>query len=371
MRTHIQINGRSIGPGYPVYVIAELSGNHGQDFDHALELIKTAKDAGADAVKLQTYTPETLTIDSNRDYFRITGGTPWDGHTLYDLYRQAHTPWEWQGELKTAAEALGLDAFSTAFDASSVDFLDHLGMPACKVASFEITDLPLIDKIARTGKPMILSTGMATLGEIDDAVRTARQAGAKQIVLLKCTSAYPAPADEIHLRTIPHMAEAFRLPVGLSDHTLGIGVPVAAVALGACVVEKHLTRSRATPGPDSTFSSEPHEFKAMVEAIRQAEMAMGCVQYAPGEQEAKNRQFRRSLFVVKDVRAGEVLTSDHVRCIRPAHGLPPKFLSTVLGKRVTVDLERGTPLTWEMVTASAQVDAIPPSASSLTPAPHS
>jgi N-acetylneuraminate synthase len=342
----VEINGRPIGPRYPVYVIAELSANHGQDLKRASELIKAAREAGADAIKLQTYTPDTLTIRSDEAPFRIGGGTLWDGRTLYDLYSEAYMPWEWQPQLKAITEEMGMDLFSTAYDSSSIDFLEELGVPVHKVASFEIVDIPLIERMAHTGKPLIMSTGMAALGDIELAVRAARNAGATQIVLLKCTSAYPATPEEMNLRTIPHLADAFRVPVGLSDHTLGTAVPVTAVALGACVVEKHFTLSRDIPGPDSAFSLEPREFKRMVEAVRIAEKALGKVQYGVGESEARSRVFRRSLFVVKDVQAGEVFTEENVRSIRPGHGLPPKHLGDVLGRRAAQELRQGTPLTW-------------------------
>jgi pseudaminic acid synthase len=343
----LRIANRDIGPDHPVYVIAELSANHGQSFERAAELVHLARDAGADAVKLQTYTADTLTIASDRPEFRVGGGTLWDGLTLHELYRKAFTPWEWQPRLKTLADRLGLHLFSTPFDASAVDFLQAMGVPAHKIASFEIVDLPLIEKVARTGKPIIMSTGMATLTEIAEAVETIRRTGSSPLALLKCTSAYPSPPEGMNLRTIGHLSEAFGCPVGLSDHTLGIAVPVAAVAQGACIIEKHLTRSRAEPGPDSAFSLEPDEFRAMVEAVRVAEKALGRVYYGVDPSEATSRVFRRSLFVVRDVKAGEPLTTDSVRSIRPGHGLPPKFLPQVLGRRAVRDLPRGTPLTWD------------------------
>jgi pseudaminic acid synthase len=349
MNSRIQINGRCIGPGYSAYLVAELSANHNQNFDQAAELIKAAKEAGADAVKLQTYTPDTLTICSDKEYFRIGGETLWDGRNLYNLYKEAYTPWDWQLRLKEIANGFGLHLFSTPFDHTAVDFLEEIGMPAYKVASFEVVDLALIRRIAQTGKPIIMSTGMATLGEIDESVRAIREAGGNQLALLKCTSAYPAPPEEMNLRTIPHLAEAYNLPVGLSDHTLGIAVPVAAVALGACIVEKHFTLSRDMPGPDSAFSLEPHEFKAMVEAIRTVEKALGEVHYGVGKEQAKSRVFRRSLFVVKNMKAGEVFTEQNVRSIRPGHGLSPKYLNDVLGCQAALDIEPGTPLGWNLI----------------------
>lgn len=349
MNGAISINSRTIGIGQSVYIIAELSANHNQNFDQAVQLIKAAKEAGADAVKLQTYTPDTITIDCDNEYFRIGKGTIWEGRTLYDLYKEAYTPWEWQPKLKEIANDLGMELFSTAFDLTAVDFLEEMGVPVHKVASFEIVDIPLIEKMAKTGKPMIMSTGMATLAEIDEAVQTAKEAGAKKIALLKCTSAYPADPAEMNLRTIPHMAEAFGVAAGLSDHTLGIAVPVAAVALGACIIEKHFTLSRSVPGPDSAFSLEPQEFKAMVEAIRTTEKAIGKVSYEVTEHEAASRVFRRSLFVVKDMKAGDLFTEENIRSIRPGYGLHPKFHQNILGKKAPANITKGTPFTWDLV----------------------
>jgi pseudaminic acid synthase len=349
MTSTLIVNGRVIGPGHPTYIVAELSANHNQSFEQSVALIRAAKEAGADAVKLQTYTPDTITINSDSPLFRHPADSLWKGKTLYELYQEAYMPWEWQPKLKEIADEIGIDLFSTAFDPTAVDFLEQRGVPVHKVASFEIVDIPLIEKMARTGKPLIISTGMATLGEIEEAVQAARRAGATQIALLKCTSAYPAPPEEMNLRTIPHLAEAFGVPVGLSDHTLGIAVPVAAVALGACIVEKHFTLSRDIPGPDSAFSLEPHEFKAMVEAIRTVEKALGKVHYGITEQEAKSRVFRRSLFVVKDMKAGEMFTEENVRSIRPGYGLHPRHLKDVLGRRAARDIKRGTPLSWELI----------------------
>lgn len=352
MTAKLQIGERTIAPGLPTYVIAEMSANHGQSFDHAVEIIHAAKGAGADAVKLQTYTPDTMTIASDREEFLIGGGTIWDGRTLHDLYGEAFTPWEWQPRLKKAAEALGMDLFSTAFDATAVDFLDEMGVPAHKVASFELVDIPLIQKMARSGKPLIMSTGMATSEEIEEAVRSAREAGATQIALLKCTSAYPASAEEMNLATIPEMAKRFGLPVGLSDHSMGIAAPVAAVALGACIIEKHLTLSRSTPGPDSAFSLEPHEFKEMVDAVRTTEKALGEVRFGRCGREVASGAFRRSLFVVEDVKKGETFTAANVRSIRPGYGLHPRHLEAVLGKSAAQGIQRGTPLSWDLVARS-------------------
>ncbi|HEX3741610.1 MAG TPA: pseudaminic acid synthase, partial [Terriglobales bacterium] len=352
MPSQIKIGARIVGAGQPIYVIAEVSANHHQDFETAVKIIHASKAAGADAVKLQTYTADTMTIASDREYFCIGGGTIWDGRDLHDLYREAYTPWDWQPKLKKIADDLGMDCFSTAFDARAVDFLEDMRVPAHKVASFELVDIPLIQKMARTKKPLIMSTGMATLEEIAEAVTAARQGGATQIALLKCTSAYPAAAEEMNLRTIPELATRFDVPVGLSDHTMGVAVPVAAVALGACIIEKHITLSRSEPGPDSAFSLEPHEFKAMVDAVRVAEKALGGVHYGVSEKEASSRTFRRSLFVVQDVKRGDPFTVENVRSIRPGHGLHTRHFSEVLGRRAARDIERGTPMSWELVDKS-------------------
>jgi pseudaminic acid synthase len=349
MRTKISIHGRDIGNGFPVYIIAEMSANHGQDFDQAVKIIQAAKEAGADAIKLQTYTPESLTIDCENEYFCIGKGTIWEGRRLYDLYKEAYTPWEWQPKLKEIAEDLGLDLFSSPFDYIAVDFLEKMDVPAYKIASFELVDLPLIRRVARAGKAIIMSTGMATLAEIEEAVQTAREAGATQIALLKCTSAYPAPPEEMNLRTIPHLSAAFQVPAGLSDHTVGIAVPVAAVALGACLVEKHLTLSRSIPGPDSAFSLEPLEFKAMVEAIRVAEKAIGEVSYTLTEGEKASQVFRRSLFVVEDMKAGDVFTEKNVRSIRPGYGLKTRYFDDILNKTILKDVKKGTKLSWDLI----------------------
>ncbi len=343
----MRIGKREIGQGSPAYVIAELSANHHHDYDQAEQLLHAAKEAGADAIKLQTYTADTLTIPCDREFFRIEGGTLWDGRTLHDLYAEAYTPWEWQPRLKESAEQLGLHLFSSPFDATAVDFLEDMDVPAYKIASFELVDHPLIEKVAQTGKPVIMSTGMATLAEISEAVAVARAAGVTDLALLKCTSSYPAPVEEANLKTIPHLASAFDLPAGLSDHTMGVAVPVAAVALGACIIEKHLTMSRDIPGPDSAFSLEPHEFKEMVDAVRQTEKALGTIHYGLTAKENASRVFRRSLFVVEDIQAGEAFTARNVRCIRPGHGLPPKHLKDLIGMRAAQDIQRGTPLGWE------------------------
>ncbi len=349
MTQSFRIGRNEVGGGKPVYVVAELSANHNQSLDRAVRILEAAKDAGADAIKLQTYTADTMTIRSDREYFRIGGGTLWDGRTLHELYAEAYTPWEWQPKLKQAADDLGLDFFSSPFDATAVDFLESIGVVAYKVASFEIVDLPLIEKMARTGKPLIMSTGMATIEEIQEAMETVRRAGAKEIALLKCTSAYPSPAEEMNLRAIPELAKRFEVPVGLSDHSSGVAVAVAAVALGACIVEKHLTLSRADQGPDSAFSLEPEEFKAMVDAVRMAEKALGRAEIGPVAKEEASRAFRRSLFVVEDMKSGEIFTGRNVRSIRPSNGLHTRHLGEVLGKKCVRDVERGTPLAWELV----------------------
>jgi len=351
-QTNIHIEGRTIGPGQPVYVIAELSANHQQDFERAARLIELAKEAGADAVKLQTYTPDTITIQSDREEFRIGGGTIWDGQSLYELYGEAFTPWEWQPQLKKMANAAGLALFSSPFDETAVDFLEKMEVPAYKVASFELVDIPLIRKMARTGKPLIMSTGMATVAEIEEAITAARSEGAHEIALLKCSSAYPAPPGEMNLRTIPELAHRFGVPGGLSDHTMGIAAPVAAVTLGACIIEKHLTLSRADGGPDAAFSLEPHEFRSMVQAVRFTEDALGNVRFGPAEREQASCAFRRSLFVVQDMKLGEIFTSKNVRSIRPAHGLHTRYLPEILGRRSACDIEKGTPLNWGLVSRS-------------------
>lgn len=345
----INIGRRKVGGGNPVYIIAELSANHNGDFDKAQRIVHAAKNAGADAIKLQTYTPDTITIACDGEPFRISGGTLWDGRTLYDLYGEAHTPWEWQPRLKALASQLGLDFFSSAFDPSAVDFLEDLDVPVHKVASPELVDIPLIQKMARTGKPIILSTGMATLEEIEEAVAEARAAGATELALLRCTSSYPAPPEEMNLRSIPDLQHRFGVPVGLSDHTPGIAVSVAAVALGASIIEKHLTLSRADGGPDSAFSLEPNEFAALVEALRSAEKSLGQIHYGPTVHEARTRPFRRSLFVVRDVKKSQVLTAEDVRSIRPANGLHPRHLLEVIGRRAACDIQRGTPVSWELL----------------------
>lgn len=330
------------------FIIAELSGNHRQELETALAMVNAAAHAGVSAVKLQTYTPETLTIKSSRPEFYTNSKGLWANQTLYDLYKTAYTPWEWHQPIFERARELGLIAFSTPFDLTAVDFLEKLNCPIYKIASFENADLPLIRRVAETGKPVIMSTGMATLAELDEAVRTIRSTGNNQIVLLKCTSTYPADPTDSNLRTIPHLKDLFGCEVGLSDHTLGIGVAVAAVALGATVIEKHFTLSRADGGVDAAFSMEPHEMKLLVEETRRAYQALGHVHYGPTEAEKKSLVYRRSLYFVKDMLPGEEITPEAIRSIRPGYGLPPKYYEVLLGKRVKMAIERGTPVSWDV-----------------------
>jgi len=344
-----KIQNKIIGENQPVFIIAELSANHIQNFDLAVKTIEAMKESGADAVKLQTYTPDTMTIDSDSEYFQIKQGTIWDGKTLYQLYKEAHTPWEWQSKLKKIAEDLGLIFFSTPFDKTAVEFLEDMDVPAYKVASFEITDIPLIEYIASKGKSVIISTGIATLSDIEEVVSACKKMGNNQIALLKCTSAYPTPLEEVNLKTLPDLQEKFKTVIGLSDHTLGISVPVASVALGAKIIEKHFILDRKLDGPDSAFSLEPEEFKAMVNKIREVEKALGEVNYELSEKVNKSRQHSRSLFVVKDIKKGEKLTEENVRSIRPGFGLHPKHLKNILGKKAKKDTQRGTPLTWDLI----------------------
>jgi len=346
---HLEIKNKKIGSNYPIFVIAEMSANHLQKFDNAVKLIKAAKEAEVDAIKLQTYTPDTITIDCDNEYFQIKQGTLWDGQSLYDLYKKAYTPWEWQPKLKEIAESEGLICFSSVFDKTAVDFLEEIDVPAYKIASFEITDIPLIEYVASKEKPIIISTGIATLSDIEEAANACKRMGNNQIALLKCTSAYPAPLEEINLNTIPNLANTFKTVVGLSDHTLGISVPIASVALGACIIEKHLTLDRSLGGPDAAFSLEPAEFKAMVKSIREVEKALGEVSYELTEKMKKSRELSRSLFVVKDIKAGEVFTEENVRSIRPGYGLHTHFLKDIIGQKATRNIERGTPLDWKLI----------------------
>jgi pseudaminic acid synthase len=344
MTQTIQIGSRIIGPGHPAYIIAEMSANHDHNLNQAVALLHAAKESGADAIKLQTYTADTLTINCKSELFKVGGDSLWQGRYLYDLYQEAFTPWEWHPQLQQAAERLGMAFFSTPFDHSSVDFLESLQVPAYKIASFELVDIPLLQKVASLGKPMIVSTGMATVDEIGEAVETIRQSGNPPVILLKCTSNYPATAETMNLRTLPDLAHRFGTVVGLSDHTMDLAVPVAAVTLGACVIEKHFTLSREAKGPDSAFSLEPEEFAAMVRAVRTTEAALGQPAYGADASDQKSRQFRRSLFVVRDIRAGEAFTHENIRSIRPANGLHTRHYPEVLGKKAACALTAGTPL---------------------------
>lgn len=338
-----------VGDGQPVAVIAELSGNHNGDKARAIALLRAAKAAGADAVKLQTYTADTITMDAPGPWFAINDG-PWAGRRLHDLYAEASTPWAWHAELFAEAARLGLPCFSTPFDPTAVDFLESLGCPCYKVASFEVVDIPLLQRVAATRKPVIMSTGMASLAEIDLAVRTLRDGGCPGLVLLNCVSAYPAPPEAMHLGDIRRLAAAFACPAGLSDHTLDSTATVAAVALGAVLIEKHLTLARADGGPDAGFSLEPAEFAALVRAVRATEAAIRPSSgFGPGQADAGNIVFRKSLFAARDIAPGTRLTADDIRCIRPGHGLPPAQLPTVIGRSARVAIPRGTPLAWDLL----------------------
>jgi pseudaminic acid synthase len=346
----MQIADRQIGPGRRPYLIAEMSGNHNQSLERALAIVDAAASAGADAVKLQTYTADTMTLDVRAPGFVIDDeASLWAGRQLHELYRQAHTPWEWHRPIIDRAAARGLHCFSSPFDATAVDFLESLHVPAYKIASFEVTDLRLVRKVASTGKPMIVSTGMASAGEIEAAVRTARSAGCKDLVLLKCTSTYPATAENTHVATIPHMRQLFGCEVGLSDHTMGCGVAVAATALGATVIEKHFTLARADGGVDSAFSMEPAEFALLRTETERAVQALGRVHYGPTEAEKKSLAFRRSLYIARDAKAGDVLTTQNVRCVRPGFGLAPEMMDVVLGMVLRKDAPAGTPLSWDLL----------------------
>ena len=344
----MKIGIREIGGGQPAYIIAEMSANHAGDISRAKEIIHAAKEAGADCIKIQTYTPDTLTIDCDNSYFHISDGT-WNGENLYQLYQKAYTPWEWQKELFEEAKKAEIDFFSTPFDNTSVDFLEEIGIGFYKIASFELVDIPLIEYVASTGKPMILSTGMATLAEIDEAVEAVKKQGNRNFALLRCASAYPAITDEMNLRTMQNMGDTFGVPYGLSDHSMGSVGAVTAVALGASIIEKHFCLDRAIENPDSTFSMNPMEFKQMVHDIRQAEKAIGSVKYGPSEQEKSSQIFRRSIFCVKNIKRGEKLTSENVRIIRPGYGISPKYYNDILGQTALIDIERGTPLKMEMI----------------------
>lgn len=341
----IAIAGRKIGEGHAPYIIAELSGNHNQDINRAFAIIEAAKQAGADAVKLQTYTPDTITIDHDGPGFIVEGGL-WDGRSLYELYKWAHTPWEWHRPIFEKAREVGITIFSSAFDSTAVDLLESLNAPAYKIASLEIVDLPLVRRVAATGKPMLISTGASTLGDIAAAVHAARDAGCRDLILLQCTSGYPTPASESNLLTIPHLAEAFNSVVGLSDHTLGTAVPIAAVAIGAAVIEKHVTLKRDDGGPDAAFSLEPQELARMVADCRVSWEAKGRVNYDLALSEHSARGLRRSLYAVANIAAGEILSERNIRSIRPGLGLAPKHFPEVIGKRASRTIARGTPLGW-------------------------
>lgn len=346
----ISIGNRPVGPGHRPYLIAEMSGNHNQSLDRALQIVDAAAEAGADAIKLQTYTADTMTLDTRAPGFVIDNpDSPWAGRQLYDLYGEAHTPWEWHAPIMHRAAAHGMHCFSTPFDDTAVDFLETLDVPAYKIASFECTDLPLIRRVAATGKPMIVSTGMATLAEIDDAVRAARESGCHQIVLLKCTSTYPATPTNTNITTIPNLREATGCLVGLSDHTMGCGVAVASIALGSVIIEKHFTLRRADGGVDAAFSMQPEEFKLLRMESERAWQALGSVTYGGSAAEEKSRVFRRSLYIAADMRAGDRFSQENLRIIRPGFGLPPKHYEILLGKRVNRDVTAGTPVHWDLI----------------------
>ncbi|WP_338652596.1 pseudaminic acid synthase [Lysinibacillus sp. Y5S-8] len=346
----IKIGDREIGRDAKPFIIAEMSGNHNQSLERALRLVELAAEAGVDALKLQTYTADTITLDVHTNEFFISNeNSLWKGQSLYNLYKQAYTPWEWHEAIFKKASELGIMAFSSPFDETAVDFLEKLNVPAYKIASFENVDIPLIRKVARTGKPIIISTGMASAAELDEAVSAAREEGNDQIILLKCTSTYPATPANSNLATIPHMRELFNLEIGLSDHTMGVGVAVAAVTLGATVIEKHFTIARAEGGVDASFSMEPHELKMLVEETEHAWQSIGKVKYGPTEAELKSVTDRRSLYVGEDMKAGDVFTVENLRNVRPGQGLPTKYYDLVLGKPIKVDVKKGTPLSWELL----------------------
>lgn len=349
MNKSFEIDGIKIGEGQKTFVIAEISANHKQDFNIAVEIIKAAKEAGADAVKLQTYTPDTITLDCDNEYFQIKQGTIWDGTTLHKLYQDAYTPWEWQPKLKKIAEDMGLICFSSPFDYTSVEFLEEMNVPAYKIASFEINDIPFIEYVASKGKPVIISTGIATLKDIQEAINACKKVNNENVILLKCTSSYPAPLEDINLKTIPNMRETFDVSVGLSDHTLGNIVATGAVALGATVVEKHLTLKREDGGPDAQFSMEPQEFKEMVDNIRAVEKALGKVTYDLTYKQKKSREHSRSLFVVQDIKKGEIFTEENLKSIRPGFGLETKYIKDILGKEASGDIKKGTPVSWNLI----------------------
>lgn len=346
----IHIGDYVIGADHPPFIIAEMSGNHNQSLERAFEIVDAAAKSGAHALKIQTYTPDTMTLNlKEREFYISDPASPWAGTSLYNLYGEAYTPWEWHKPIFERALAVGLIPFSTPFDSTAVDFLEDLDVLCYKIASFENTDLPLIRRVASTGKPLIISTGMATAAELDETVRAAREAGCKDLTLLKCTSTYPATPENTNILTIPHLRDLFGCEVGLSDHTMGVGVSVASVALGASVIEKHFTLNRADGGVDSTFSMEPAEMAQLVIETKRAWQALGKISYGPTELERKSTLFRRSLYIVEDVKAGDVLTTDNIRAIRPGFGLPPKFIEQVLGRRVKANIAKGTALSWDLL----------------------
>lgn len=344
-----KIGRTTIGSDRKVFIIAEISANHRQNFELAKRTVRAAMDSGADAVKLQTYTPDTMTLPVRNEYFRIKQGTVWDGEYLHDLYKRAYTPWEWHPRLKKYAASLGLEFFSTPFDKSSADFLEKLGVPAYKIASFEITDLPLIKHVAAKGRPMLISTGIAKLAEIGEAIKACRAGGNPRVALLKCTSAYPADPAKMNLRTIPDLARRFKCVSGLSDHSVGLTAAVAAAALGASVIEKHLILDRKLGGPDAGFSLEPAEFKALVRSVREAEAALGRVSYVLSSGDLKSREFSRSIFVAADIKKGEIFSESNIRSVRPNFGLPPALLPKLMGRKAAADIKAGTPLLREHV----------------------
>lgn len=346
---NIKIGDREINKNSPCFIVAELSANHNHDIEIAKKTIKAAKESGADAIKLQTYTPDTITIDCDSEYFQIKQGTVWDGTTLYKLYEKAYTPWQWHKELKEYAHNIGLIFFSTPFDKTAVDFLEELNVPAYKVASFEITDIPLIQYMASKGKPMIISTGIATLEDIRLAVDTCKKVGNEDIILLKCTSSYPANIEDSNLLTIPDLSERFNVISGLSDHSVEKEVPITAVALGAKMIEKHFIINKDIGGPDAGFSMEPDDFREMVNSIRKVEKSMGVVDYELTDKKKRNRELSRSLFIVKDMKKGDAITEDNVKSIRPGFGMHPKYYNDILGKKVNKDIDRGTPLTEDII----------------------
>lgn len=349
MKKEVEIEGRKIGGKQGTFIIAEMSANHNKSLDRALQIVEAAKKAGADAIKLQTYTPDTITLNCRNEYFATQKGSLWEGTTLYDLYSKACTPWEWHREIAAKAKDLGIICFSSPFDETAVDFLKELDMPAYKIASYEINDVPLIRKVAQTGKPVIISTGIADLRAIQLALEACKEEGNEQVILLKCTSAYPSPYSEMNLRVIPHMAQTFECITGISDHSYGTEVAVAAVAQGAQVIEKHLTLSRGEGGVDSDFSMEPQEFEQMVKQVRNVESALGRITYELTESQLAGRKYARSLFVAEDIKAGEIFSKENIRSVRPADGIEPVYLESIIGRRASKDLEKGMPLNWEMI----------------------